>query len=101
MEACAKLKVPGGKLVSVKLSITDGYIEHAQVLGDFFLYPEERITAIESALSGISIKESEAEVAQVVAGVVASEKIQLIGITPEAIARVIAQAISNQDGAAQ
>ncbi|MGY5872681.1 MAG: lipoate protein ligase C-terminal domain-containing protein [Candidatus Thorarchaeota archaeon] len=48
----ANYKVPGGKLVKVKLSISSEIIEEVRILGDFFLHPEETILAIEESLIG-------------------------------------------------
>jgi hypothetical protein len=48
----ASYKVPGGKLVKVKLDATSEKIERVLILGDFFVHPEETILAIEESLSG-------------------------------------------------
>ena len=48
----ANYKVPGGKLVKVKLHASSGKIDEVLIMGDFFLHPEETILAIEESLSG-------------------------------------------------
>ncbi|MGY5859157.1 MAG: lipoate protein ligase C-terminal domain-containing protein [Candidatus Thorarchaeota archaeon] len=48
----ANYKVPEGKLVKVKLSISSEKIDRVQILGDFFLHPEETILTIEQFLAG-------------------------------------------------
>jgi len=48
----ANYKVPGGKLVKVKLDVSSGKIDKIQILGDFFLHPEETILTIEESLLG-------------------------------------------------
>ena len=48
----ANYKVPGGKLVKVKLDVSSGKINQVRILGDFFLHPEETILTIEDSLIG-------------------------------------------------
>ncbi|MFF8828226.1 biotin/lipoate A/B protein ligase family protein [Streptomyces sp. NPDC015131] len=45
-------KVPGGKLVVVDLDTEDGVLRRVRVGGDFFLEPDEALTAIDRALEG-------------------------------------------------
>ena len=45
-------KTPGGKLVRVDLAVRDGRLADVMVSGDFFLYPEEVLSAITSSLEG-------------------------------------------------
>ncbi|MCS0635331.1 lipoate--protein ligase family protein [Streptomyces sp. LP05-1] len=45
-------KVPGGKLVVVDLDTEDGVLRRVRVAGDFFLEPDEALTAIDRALEG-------------------------------------------------
>lgn len=46
-------KIPGGKLVKVKLWVTSERIDRVTILGDFFLHPEETIETIETSLVGL------------------------------------------------
>ena len=48
----ANYKIPRGKLVKVKLNVSFEKIDRVQILGDFFLHPEESIMSIEEALVG-------------------------------------------------
>ncbi|MDE1856857.1 MAG: biotin--protein ligase [Candidatus Micrarchaeota archaeon] len=94
MEGTARQKVPGGKLLIVKLRY-GSRIEGAQILGDFFLHPEESLKDIEDSLVGISYDANEEEIARVVGAVMDRERIEAIGITPEAIANSVKQAMKN------
>lgn len=92
MERFAEYKVPGGKLVSVKLEC-ESRIEKIQVLGDFFLYPEKALRKIEASLIGMNKDSSEKELADEIAKVVSREDAEMIGVTPNAIAHAIRMAI--------
>ena len=45
-------KVPAGKLIRISAEIEDGKIRKLQLSGDFFVHPEESISALEKALIG-------------------------------------------------
>lgn len=92
MESFAEQKVPGGKLVSVKIEHTRK-IKKVQILGDFFLHPEDTIYKMEKALVGTSVSASEDEIAGKMAKVLAMSNAELIGVTPEAIAETIKMAV--------
>jgi lipoate-protein ligase A len=47
-----EFKVPSGKLVVVDLDVTDGLLADVRLSGDFFLEPDEALTAIDQALQG-------------------------------------------------
>lgn len=91
-EAAARQKVPGGKLLAVRLEY-DERIESIQILGDFFVVPEDALPVIEEALVGASVGESESEISRTIAGVLGRHHIELIGISPEAIAQTIRMAL--------
>ena len=57
----ANYKVPGGKLIKVKLSVSSEKIDQVRILGDFFLHPEETILAIEESLIHSNIDENSIE----------------------------------------
>lgn len=46
----AESKVPGGKLVRIKVDCFDGAIRSVRIEGDFFVHPEEGIADLESSL---------------------------------------------------
>lgn len=93
MHGSAKLKVPGGKLVSVKVTYSDR-IESVQILGDFFMHPEESLGSIESALKGANPRASADEISLIIKGLAEREGIEMIGVTPESIAQAIRMAIA-------
>jgi len=63
----ANYKIPGGKLVKVKLNTTSGKITQVRILGDFFLHPEETIQTIEDSLIGC--QEDENSIKKIIAHV--------------------------------
>ncbi len=92
MDSFAEQKVPGGKLVGVKLSY-GRKIKSIQILGDFFLIPEETVFKIEKALVGTSVRASNDEIVGKINKVIAMSGAEMLGITPEAIAETIKLAI--------
>ena len=50
-------KVPGGKLLKVKLTPSEGRIRAIVIKGDFFLHPEETLIALEEFLAGKELDE--------------------------------------------
>ena len=80
-------KVPGGKLVKVKLKIACDRIAEVSILGDFFLHPEETLLKIEESLVGSPIEESEIE--STIAQLLKESDASLIGATAADIAKTI------------
>ena len=93
MRGFAEEKIEGGKLVKIKVEY-DSKVRFIQILGDFFVHPEEGIELIEKVLVGIPVNESEEQISEEIKEVVQNEKIQLIGITPQAIASVLKKAMT-------
>jgi len=50
-------KVPGGKLLKVRLDYASGVINSLRINGDFFAHPEDAIERLESMLSGRALSE--------------------------------------------
>lgn len=75
----ANYKIPGGKLVKVKLNTTSGKITQVRILGDFFLHPEETIQTIEDSLIGC--QEDENSIERIIAQVLKDSDATLIGAT--------------------
>jgi lipoate-protein ligase A len=92
MNGGSRYKVPQGKLLEMRIDY-DSKIRKVEMLGDFFLYPEESITEIEKAIVGIGVDESEEKIAERIRRLESSEGIEMIGITPEAIARAVKMAV--------
>lgn len=93
MMGLAKQKVPNGKLLIVKLEHENGKITCVELLGDFFLYPEETIYKIEGAITGMDTNVSENEIVSKVRAIAEAEKATMLGITPEAIAQTVKAAV--------
>ena len=93
MIGVAKQKVPGGKLVCVKVDYSPERIQSVEITGDFFLYPEDSLLAIERALCNSAINLSEKQVSDMIEKIIKDEKADLIGVTPDAIASAMKQAI--------
>jgi len=79
-------KVPGGKLV--RLSVKGNGRPKIMLSGDFFIYPEEGITAIEGTLSGLNGTEALDEVEYALYKAVKYNDIELIGLDIYVIARL-------------
>ena len=50
-------KAPGGKLLRLALELQNGTIKEIRINGDFFVYPENDLMALESLLKGTPLKE--------------------------------------------
>ena len=92
MYGTAKLKVPGGKLISVKVTYWDK-IDSVQILGDFFIYPEESILEIEQSLVGTRATASEQEMSSRLQSFFDGRDITLVGVTAESIAKALKMAM--------
>lgn len=92
MRSVSKYKVPGGKMVEIRIEF-NGEIENIEILGDFFIHPEESIQKIEESLFGLDIKEDEESITKIIENVVASNKIEMVGVTPEGIAHATVMAL--------
>ena len=64
-------------------------------MGDFFLHPEESIKDLEKNLFGVLSSSDESTITSILNDVIEEKNIQLIGITPQAIAETIRKAIQN------
>jgi len=93
LEAFARRKVPGGKLLSVRLQHDGERVTGAELSGDFFLFPEESIAVVESALVGMPRSLDEASLAAMIAERMEREGITAIGFTPRDLASVIREAL--------
>ena len=51
-------KVPGGKLLKIKLTPLEDRIRAIVIKGDFFLHPEETLVALEEFLAGKELDEA-------------------------------------------
>jgi lipoate-protein ligase A len=88
-----RLKVKGGKLVSVKIEEKNEKIYNITITGDFFLHPEETIFTIEQRLQGTPVNLSKEELTRIIADAAVDSR--FIGITIEDIALAILEAIGS------
>ncbi len=88
-------KLAGGKLVRIKVEFQDDKIMSVQVTGDFFIHPEEKIKEIEELFVLKSIFYDEKQLGDDMMKAIKKNGMTLIGITPEAIARITKKAIAN------
>ncbi len=88
----AVLKIPGGKLIIAKVTYGKS-IKRAELTGDFFIYPEEGLETIESALEGLAADLDEKEMAIAVQSAIDSIGVQTIGVDAISIAKVVKEAI--------
>ncbi|MFW9787910.1 MAG: lipoate protein ligase C-terminal domain-containing protein [Candidatus Thorarchaeota archaeon] len=86
----ASYKIPGGKLVKVKLHTKRGRISSVVILGDFFLHPEETLRAIEVELVGLLADEK--AISDLITQKLADAKATLIGATADDMAKTIMMA---------
>jgi lipoate-protein ligase A len=93
MQGVATEKVPGGKLLRIKVDYDDK-INNVKITGDFFIHPEESVTEIENLLKGTKKDEDEKIIADKISKLVFQKNIQLVGIDPVAISRVTKAAMA-------
>lgn len=91
-EGLARQKVHGGKLLIVKLKYSDR-ISEIQILGDFFIFPEDALPWIEQAFVGMRVNEDTGSFSSKMSEVMRRENIELMGITSDAVAQTIKMAI--------
>jgi lipoate-protein ligase A len=86
----SSFKIPGGKLVKVKLQVSSGKIEEVTILGDFFLHPEDALQKIEESLVGTTVDET--SIGNIIAQTLVDSGATLIGATASDIAKTIMMA---------
>ncbi|MBI0584024.1 MAG: hypothetical protein ISF22_07330 [Methanomassiliicoccus sp.] len=86
-------KVPGGKLLRVRLRIDGGTVVGAEISGDFFLHPEESISVLEGVLVGMPTDVSESDLASAIEAALRNEGIVVIGFGPQDLAAVAREAM--------
>ena len=85
----ASIKVPDGKMVKLKLKEEDGKIADAEVRGDFFLEPPEKLAELEKSLESLKVDAEIEEVKEKLEDVEA----KLIGFSRSDIAEAFVQAV--------
>jgi lipoate-protein ligase A len=97
MRPRGEFKTPGGKLIAVEFDIADGNLHDVVVTGDFFLYPEEALPLLRGALEDQPATLQESEYAARVRSAIAD--VELLGSSPEALARAVMRALAAMDDA--
>jgi hypothetical protein len=90
-------KVPGGKLIKVRIEVKDDFIQSITLLGDFFLHPEDILEELEESLLGVQL--SEDSIVENLQRVLKSNKAVLIGANATDFAQAIIAAwrVSNHN----
>ena len=83
----ADYKVPGGKLVRIRLLEKDGNITTVTITGDFFLIPEDSLPGMEKMLQGTQLREE--EVRQKIGLFFGSTRVQTLGVSADDFAKAI------------
>lgn len=89
----AEYKVPGGKLIRVRVETKGGRISNIKITGDFFLHPETDLEELERDLLGL--KADQRSVRETVSVFFRERKTLLLGVCPEDFVKVIILAIKN------
>jgi hypothetical protein len=84
-------KPPGGKLVVADFEIRDGRLADVRITGDFFLYPEEALTAISMTLTDMAA--DAVDMADRIAAALPAGA-ELLGFSPEAIAEAVRRGLA-------
>ncbi|MAF36732.1 biotin--protein ligase [archaeon] len=93
MQGRAQKKVAGGKLVKVWVEYTPGKILNVQILGDFFLHPEEGIERLEKSVVGVSLPTTQDTLATILKKTLRNQRMELLGAHPPDIAEAIMEAM--------
>ena len=86
-------KTPGGKLVVVDFEVHGGQLREVEVSGDFFLYPDESLAAITTALEGLPAGAGEAAIALAIDGAIPAGT-ELLGTSSRGIAIAVGRALA-------
>lgn len=83
-----EFKVPGGKLVVADFDVADGRLANVRVSGDFFLEPDDVLSAIDAALTGLPVA-SEASVLAAAVAAALPEGAVLLGFSADSVATAV------------
>lgn len=86
-------KTPGGKLVVVDFDVRDGQLRQVEVSGDFFLYPDESLAAITTALEGLPAGTGESGIARAIDRAIPAGT-ELLGTSSGGIAIAVGRALA-------
>ena len=80
-------KVPGGKLLKVFVRLDGSSLSEVKITGDFFIYPEESIDTLESAVRGMKLEKT--PLLDALNACVETEDLELFGVTTESIVHTL------------
>lgn len=86
-------KVPGGKLVVVDLSVSEGRIHDFHLAGDFFLDPDTALDDINRAVDGLNADAPADAITRAIVQALPKDAV-LLGFSPESVAVAIRRAIT-------
>jgi len=92
MDFRIKKKVKEGKVVKIEFDCND-VIRNIRITGDFFLHPENMLEEIEKSIVGLDRNADENTIISNIQKGIAVSDAQMIGISPESIARLIKEAL--------
>jgi len=88
-----EFKTPGGKLVMVDFDVDDGKLANVMVTGDFFLYPEETLELINSALEHAPVVTDRDDLVRLLDRAIPSDA-ELFGFSTSAIVTALQRGLS-------
>ncbi len=88
-ESCMKNLLE--KVIRARVCIENGLLVDVSITGDFFVYPESGLEAIEKSIRGVSITSN--DLASRIATTIADEQIELVGISSSSMANAVSEAI--------
>lgn len=86
-----EFKVPGGKLVRANLDVREGKISRASINGDFFLEPDEALSDINNAVTGLAYDTAHGEIAKTI-DTALDESVVMFGFDAYAVATAVRRA---------
>lgn len=93
MLGVATEKVPGGKLVRVKVDF-DSRINKVQITGDFFMHPEEMVEEIERCFTNEGVDFDNIFLKNKIEELIKKNNIMLVGVSADDIIRLVKQAMN-------
>lgn len=85
-----EFKTPGGKLVAVDFELCDGRLTGVRISGDFFLYPDDALPMIDTALEGAT---PGADFAALIVAALPPD-VEMLGFSPAAVAEAIRRGLA-------
>ena len=92
-QGSASLKIAGGKMVRVDVRYTNVILD-LKLTGDFFLHPEETISALEACLAGASLPLEAERLIEKLQTVLEDNRAELIGATSQDILAALHEALA-------